>query len=409
MTNIEIALVNSSDYIKNYIANNNETYVSHILMTDGDATQGKLLPSELKLLVCSLVSNIFIGFGIEHNAYLLKEISSDSQNKYYFVDALEKAGFVYGEILHSVIYRVLENTNITVSNGLIYDWKKNSWVNKIDIGDLVSENNKIIHVLSDNPSEFSCIVQTTNCSSKQVLDFIIQNNGLEGFADLTEYKYRQRTQQLLFEVNTHNFNIIKCYDDYCSDDNQEKYKNIQKNGKLLKERMKNLLNEMKGREGGFMKLLCDDIYICLQTFETKHSAMYSCARQTSQGAQRSYSATYTPTLNKNDNFNYSFTPTLTRYKRSHAINFISQNNEYISDCDSESNETGFEEKTTLPLQLSDLNDYVQCDAQCEEYDMDMDMEYTVSQQTDNNPNSTISMLKLMRSFSASVDDNKLFR
>jgi hypothetical protein len=92
ITNIEKALTNSRDYISDYLVNNPDTYVSHIFMTDGDATQGSELPSQLKKLVAPIVPNIFIGFGVDHNAYLLRELSSETRNNYYFVDALEKSG-----------------------------------------------------------------------------------------------------------------------------------------------------------------------------------------------------------------------------------------------------------------------------------------------------------------------------
>ncbi len=84
MTNIEKALVNSRDYIARYINNNTDSdvHVSHIFMTDGDATQGETVPVKLKEYVSPLVSNIFIGFGIEHNVYLLKELACDFKNNY---------------------------------------------------------------------------------------------------------------------------------------------------------------------------------------------------------------------------------------------------------------------------------------------------------------------------------------
>ena len=216
-TNIEKALINSNEYISDYIENNINIFVTHIFMTDGDATQGNELPSELKEMVAPRVPNIFIGFGIDHNAYLLRELASESRNSYYFVDALEKAGLVYGEILHSIIYRVLEKTTITTKNGLIYDWKKNIWVNELNVGDLISENNKIFHILSDNPHEFSCMVETTDCVTKEKYETCIKNTIIkiervihesieyDGFIDLTKYKYRQKTQQVLFEVNIYNF------------------------------------------------------------------------------------------------------------------------------------------------------------------------------------------------------------
>jgi hypothetical protein len=448
MTNIEKALLNSREYIVDYCTKNMDSNVTHIFMTDGDATQGNTIPSKLKEYVSPLVSNIFIGFGIEHNVYLLKELASNNKNNYYFVDELEKAGLVYGEVLHSIIYRILENTSVCVANGLIYDWKKNDWVDKIDIGDLVSESNKIIHVLSDNPSEFSCLLQCSLCGSKEPFELSIQNmikkahdgdsdnavdddDKLDGFTELTKYKYRQRTQQLLYEANLHNFNNLKCkdplkisphhiddYDDFC--------KIHYENGKLLKAKMKDLLKEMQQfldkpspslenvenlepKDPNLYKLLCDDIYICLHTFDTSHGAMYSCARQTSQGAQRSYSATYTPKVDKgnvfdNDNanniaiasFRNSCEPL--RLMRSYAINSVSLSSPL----------TQFPDFTEDDINLNNfnVNFYNQKDDSDTAGTGDNDNEeYTVSDQIDN-PYSTLSILELMRSCSASVDESK---
>jgi hypothetical protein len=460
MTNIEKALLHSREYIVNYCTKNMDSNVTHIFMTDGDATQGNTIPSKLKEFVTPLVSNIFIGFGIEHNVYLLKELASDNKNNYYFVDALEKAGLVYGEILHSIIYKVLENTYIHVANGLVYDWKKNVWVDKIDIGDLVSESNKIIHVLSVKPSEFSCVVECSLCVSKEPLQFTIQNTikkvhglddvnvttsdiiaNLDGFTDLTKYKYRQRTQQLLYEANLYNFNDLKRkdpltifpnhiddYDDFC--------KMHYDNGKLLKAKMKCLLKEMQqfldppvpplekvepndpdfcttfaksGKvEPNLYKLLCDDIYICLHTFNSSYGAMYSCARQTSQGAQRSYSATYTPRVDKgNDCNNININNFATfrnggrppKLMRSYAFNGVSSTPfPDFTDDDINLNslcDNFYKQNDDNDLAGADISTVVNHDNE----------EYTLSDQIDN-PYSTLSILELMRSCSASVDESK---
>ena len=52
-----------------------------------------------------------------------------------------------------------------------------------------------------------------------------------------------------------------------------------------------ILNDMDNK---FIKNLCDDIYISYRTFSTKYGAMYTMARQSSQGTQRCYTVSQTP-------------------------------------------------------------------------------------------------------------------
>jgi hypothetical protein len=436
-TNIEKALKNSNEYISNIISKNNDIDITHIFMTDGDATQGNSNPEILKSLINPLVPTIFIGFGIDHNACLLKELSSINKNNYYFVDALEKAGLVYGEILHAFIYKILENTNITVTNGLLYDWKKNKWVDKLILGDLVSETNKTIHILSENPINFTCVIESTDCSTKEIHNLTVENiltmdenKNINGFEDLSKYKYRQRTQQLLFEVNVHNFNNMRCYDplkfSLYGNDYDTLYSKQNKNGAVLKEKMHNLLKEMTPyKEDQFIKVLCDDIYVCLKTFETKYSAMYSCARQVSQGAQRSYSANHSNIQNtcidNTNNIGISF-PRFTM-KRSYACNYdiqeiedfqldnLNLNMKMLPDIEEEPSISLSLNRPSTDSNITFNNNNNNNNHKIRDIDYDYNSEdaldnYTVSDQTDN-PYVSESILELMRSCSANSNENNL--
>jgi len=485
-TDIEKALKNSSDYISKLVSiNNNDTDILHVFMTDGDATQGETNSDALKNVVSPLVANIFIGFGVDHNAYLLKELSSENSNCYYFVDALEKAGLVYGEILHTYIYKYSENTTISTTNGLLYDWKKNTWVDKINIGNLTSETSKTIHILSENPIDLTCEVEAIDCLTKEVTTFTVQNslildenNIVSGYTDLSIYKYRQKTQELLFEVNVHNFkdSYVYCdpikFNDY--NKNYENFWEKQKvQGKILKEKMQNLLKEMQllekvaqnnscntdppfphlekvepksptseedfcttfsksgsedfcttfsksGSKSGsgkqFIKMLCDDIYVCLQTFDTKYGPMYSCARQVSQGAQRSYSANHSQ--KHNNNYNFSPPKLMRSYNYAHDIYTQQENEDDISVPlfpDFGEDEI-FKLALNIPtnnsnIQLHDNSDNNNIKIRDNDYDYnsrDTFDDYKVSDQIDN-PYANDSVLELMRVCSASLDDNKLFR
>jgi len=454
-TNIEKALINAKEYILEYYqqqldtsdatsdANNNSNddkknyVINHIFMTDGDATIGNNVPEELKNIIDIRFDNlslstIFIGFGVDHNAYLLKTLSSEINTAYYFVDALEKAGLVYGEILHSMIFKVLENTTITVTNGYIYDWKNNVWDNKIVVGDLISDTNKIFHVLSDKQSDFTCVIHSNYCSSRDNFEFTIRSSdNIERNEDLTKYKYRQETQQLLFDVNVHNFTKNKFREltfDYRLHEDEIKKNRLYEN--QLKIKMNVLLNKMKDyntnnnetiEDKKFMKMLCDDIYICLQTFDTRYGAMFSCARQTSQGAQRSYSATYTPELRRNNIFigrNFAINNTFDEYEASNEEHIDFQLNTQPltlkrSFCNTRSTHS-YDNLHHLP-RLHDLSDNDEDEDGINNYskippfptiysdNCDENLEnYVVSDQIDN-PYSTHSILSVMRSCSTNMD------
>jgi hypothetical protein len=128
--------------------------------------------------------------------------------------------------------------------------------------------------------------------------------------DLTNYLFRQRTLEYLFATNAL---LGKQYDlqhkpidpfakysmlyqpplDPSKKD--EEFQQIRKERDLLKQQMKDFFKTMLEyitsknlKEDDFFKTLCDDMYIALKSFDTRHGMMYATARQTSQGRQHTY-------------------------------------------------------------------------------------------------------------------------
>jgi hypothetical protein len=329
-TNIEIAL-------KKFIElsnDNNSGVVSNIFMSDGYANEGVTNSKKLTGLVNESVSNTFIGFGIEHNPKLLSDLSSGNNASYFYIDILENAGHVYGEILHGILYKRFKNTILTIENGLVYNWKTNSWSTSLLIGDLISDTCKQYHIISHN-----CDVVKCSLVGDDILSDLYMNKQFcfdNFYDDLTKYFFRQKTLQMLFnsrhlnnddndnngnnDNNDNNGNYFCAYNlDTLTLNSQEdeeeniKKENIRKekneNIKLFKKQMKNLIKEMEDYvkkydivEDKFIKNLCLDIAICYKTLGTNLGQMYSCSRQTSQGTQRVHSVR-TPRKNQ-----YSLTP-----------------------------------------------------------------------------------------------------
>ena len=114
-------------------------------MTDGEPTHGANTSRELIECVSNEYLSINIGFGTDHNAKLLCEISNLSNSEYHFIDNVENSSVVYGESLHKVLFPCLHNVNIYVENGLIYDWINNEWSTSIYENTLISEIKKYYH------------------------------------------------------------------------------------------------------------------------------------------------------------------------------------------------------------------------------------------------------------------------
>jgi len=297
-TNIEFALTCAAEQIGLIQTLYPDNRINHIFMTDGEATCGSTNFQLLRGLVSQSVSNAFIGFGINHDSALLNSLSVGIKSEYYFIDKLENAGLVYGEILHSIVYKVLKDVTIYIENGMIYDYKNNSWTNTLEIGDIVSEANKFYNIVSD---DYECCSAKLIDGNSDIYSFVKEDK-----QDLTIHMFRQRTLQLLYEANL-----------VTNNNRSNNYHPVQKRMNTedcmkMKEKLTHLMNEMKqymdqdqhqnqyqhqDQNNKFIKNLCDDIYICHRTFGTKYGGMYCSARQRSQGTQRQYTVSAPPLHN----------------------------------------------------------------------------------------------------------------
>jgi von Willebrand factor type A domain len=320
-TNIENALMNSLEEIKYLQLKYPDNVISHIFMTDGEATYGSTDAEILKKSVAEDVMNAFIGFGIDHDIALLNELGSVGKSSYYFIDKLENSGLVYGEILHSIIYKLVTDSEITIENGLIYDFKKNIWTSSLHIGDIISEANKTFNIISTDP-------ELVKVDIKGSIDnmIVLHPSHIGAESDLSKHIFRQRTLQLMFQVNDYcikkrkwsynrNNRNIDVFD-FINTDNIEDEETIEgidnyfkKESTSLKLKLRDFIAEMKKfmlennlSDDKFMKNLCDDIYICFRTFDTIYGNMFCTARQTSQGNQRQYTVSNTLQFEANDHY-----------------------------------------------------------------------------------------------------------
>jgi hypothetical protein len=210
-TNIESALQKASENINHYHVINPTHEIIHIFLTDGEITEGSEDYNILFELVPKNCSNIFIGYGDSHDIQLLTYLSSSKGNSYRFIDALDKAGLVYGEIINSILYKALEDVTLIPVNCELYNYQTNMWDTSLQIGHLLSEQLKTYHIRTKD---------THNCHIEIYGKTIIQTNKLQNvgkyelqgyitssicendniFSDLSIYIFRQFTQELLYKA-----------------------------------------------------------------------------------------------------------------------------------------------------------------------------------------------------------------
>ncbi len=310
-TDIELALKDISATAEKIRNENVDSEIVSIFMTDGEVSAGKSETGFLCELVDKSIYNYFIGFGVEHDAVLLNALGNSNKSSYHFIDKLENSGYVYGEILHEIVYKLLFNVKLEITDGLIYDYKNNLWVSSLYVGNIVSEANKVYHI--SRSSLKGCRILLT--ADQKIYDNdreVIMGHGVSIFdegavEDLTKYIFRQRTMQLLYAVNTYNNKnnrtrkIMGIFGrNRRSVSNDEDSPNLKDQLNVFLTEMKKYMTENGLEDDKLMKNLCDDIYISLRTIGTQHGVMYSCARQTSQGTQRCYTVSHTPETQVDD-------------------------------------------------------------------------------------------------------------
>ena len=320
LTNVQLALEKANEEIYNYYIANPEHEIVHIFLTDGEITSGLSEYTRLQKLVPKNCVNIFIGYGLDHDSELLSQLSIEKSNEYRFIDALEKAGLVYGEVIHGILYKAIEDVTLLASGAELYDYQKNSWTTDLSIGNLLSEQTKTFHVRTKNVD--GCYVsingktivktrqfQKINIYEKQMDVGLL--HCLSNLNDLGVYLFRQRTLELLYKSRqlselhkrTFAYNPTRELNDFV--DLEESFELFQQQQQELKECLKefhkSMLNYMKDKNlenNPMMKMLCDDVYISYKTTGTPLGSMYTRARQSSNGRQQTYmcSATHTQDL-----------------------------------------------------------------------------------------------------------------
>jgi hypothetical protein len=195
-TNIELAIQNANRKMTEFKSTHTSVDMVHIFTTDGNANAGNTNTEVLSSLVNEKYANIFIGFGEDHSFKTLNNLaSSNILGKYYFIDDIESGGLVYGEIIHSILYKILENTIIEVDDGKIYNYLTNKWESTIMLGSLYSGAKKTYHLSSAYPQQCRVTISGFMFNFVDAKEVAV----LSEMTDLKKYIFRQKVQELMFQ------------------------------------------------------------------------------------------------------------------------------------------------------------------------------------------------------------------
>jgi len=248
-----------------------------LMFTDGQAADGITNKKKLKEIadkISDTTTIVTIGCGPDHDYELLSSIASRRNSNYKFIGKLEEAAMACGEILDKILNKILKNVEISVENGEIYDWKKNIWTNKIQTDNIVGSCDKTYNIRSLTPDKFTIIITGTIVETDEPFVCSIVDKNMD--QDLKKDEWRQKTMELLYEVNAYN----KSHNMTC-----EITKKLKSKLKKLMIDMKKYMDDNNLRDDLFMKMLTDDIFIAHTTIGTEHGHMYVASRQTSQATQ----------------------------------------------------------------------------------------------------------------------------
>jgi hypothetical protein len=286
-TDIGIALNDAAEKLQPKI----DGTKNFIFMTDGLITSGIRNIEMLKAALPEDSQNYFIGLGSDHDFKLLQELASVNMGSYYYVDKIENAGLVFGEIIHSILYTVSRKNMIVVTNGEIYDFQRNEWVTELKIPNLCGESKKDFHLRSETPETFELkIIGVANgeefVHEESPLPSLMNEDedGTLQSVDLRKYMYRQKTLELLA------ISVIIAKNKFAKLEEKDSHKILLKE---LRNELQTFAKEFESDEEmtAYVKQLSDDLYISETTLDSDRSLLYTIARQNAQGSGGSYNIT----------------------------------------------------------------------------------------------------------------------
>ena len=281
----------------------------HIFMTDGNPNEGKTTTDQLYDILDKRYEHNFMGFGVGHNEQMLYALTEKTNGNYYFIDSIENAGMIYGEVLNKILYRRFENITYSTDekNAIeFYNYKTNEWSNTYVVGSAGSEDTFTTHFrfLWDIPYESlpltfnvtyndlissttTPIIHTSNITEQEYHPNVEIPADMRN-VDVEKYYYRQLVLEKMFVVNKTNNQTTSQSMSLLQTNSTTPTTNHSDKIETLFNKIKTFMEVKELTEDLFMKQLLDDLSILFRSQRNPTMSAYGLARHIGQGAQRAY-------------------------------------------------------------------------------------------------------------------------
>jgi len=174
-TNLSAGLFNVKEVLE--LSPTSTAKTGLIILTDGHTNEGVVLHSSLMEIITSLktiqpnLSITTIGYGDDHNAYLLRDIGLRGGGSYNVVNTQDEVGATFGEILGGLMSCVAQNISIQYPSSWkcmnMYPSSTVDDMTTLYVGDLYSESETTIlfNVSTNSP----ILVKGVNAQTYQII------------------------------------------------------------------------------------------------------------------------------------------------------------------------------------------------------------------------------------------------
>jgi len=139
---------------KDHEDGNADIVTIHIQMTDGEITAGSNDETYLKSLLSPNIEHIFIGYGADHKAGCLINLSNvNDSSSYMFLDHPTKMGAMFAQIFCPHLFTALTEVTIKLTGALFLDVDGGCEVSSVFLKQVAVETTKSYHIVIDSDKE----------------------------------------------------------------------------------------------------------------------------------------------------------------------------------------------------------------------------------------------------------------